>query len=146
MSQRQFATASEAERAFYEALEQADLEGVMAVWATDEEVICIHPSGPRLEGFDAIRESWRQVFSQGNRLKFRLTDVRKFEGMLFAVHVLCEWVSEASTPRQSAPVFATNTYVLTDRGWRMVLHHASPAPQGAMPDEETKRDMRALLH
>ena len=146
MSQRQFATAAEAEMAFYEAVEQADLDGVMAVWATDEEVICIHPGGPRIEGFEAIRDSWRQMFSHGNQLRFRLTEVRCFEGMLYSVHVLCEWVSEADTPRQRAPVFATNAFLLTDHGWRMVLHHASAAPQAVAQEQDTKRDVRARLH
>jgi ketosteroid isomerase-like protein len=145
MITRQFATAAEAEAAFYEALERGDLEAVMAVWATDEEVICIHPGGPRIEGYDAIRDSWRQVFSQGNRLRFRLTDLQCFDGMLYSLHVVCEWVAEASNPSQSTPVFASNAYLLTDRGWRMVLHHASPAPQH-IPAQEDPRDARVLLH
>ena len=41
-------TAQDAENAFYEALEHGDLEGMMAVWAEDEEIICVHPTGPRL--------------------------------------------------------------------------------------------------
>jgi ketosteroid isomerase-like protein len=145
MNPRLFATAAEAEMAFYEALEQGDLEGVMAVWATDEEVICIHPGGARIEGFAAIRDSWRQILVQGSRLRIRRSDVQRFEGMLYSVSVLCEWVADAANPRQSTPVFATNAYLLTDHGWRMVLHHASVAPHARAPDDDAP-EKRGLLH
>ena len=60
-----FPTAQDAENAFYEALERADLERMMAVWAEDEEIVCVHPGGPRLTGQDQVRESWRQIFAGG---------------------------------------------------------------------------------
>lgn len=145
MSNRQFATADEAEMAFYEALEQGDAEAVMSVWATDEELVCIHPGSLRIEGFEAIRDSWRQILGQGNRLKVRLSDIQRFEGMLYALHVLCEWAAEPGRTRQGTPVFCTNAYLLTDRGWRMVLHHASTAPQVAAVEPEV-RTSRGLLH
>ena len=44
----------EAETAFYEALEKGDLEAMMAIWADDEEVVCIHPGGQRLTGQSLI--------------------------------------------------------------------------------------------
>jgi ketosteroid isomerase-like protein len=145
MSTRQFATADEAEMAFYEALEQGDLEAMMGVWATDEELVCIHPGGPRIEGFEAIRESWRQILGQVGRLNVRLSDIQRFEGMLYALHVVCEWISETGKPRQGAPVFCTNAYLLTDHGWRMVLHHASSAPRVVAVEQEV-RESRGLLH
>ena len=43
-----FPTPQDAESAFYEALERADLEQMMAVWSEDEEIVCVHPGGPRL--------------------------------------------------------------------------------------------------
>ncbi|MDE3010235.1 MAG: nuclear transport factor 2 family protein [Pseudomonadota bacterium] len=146
MSPRQFATADEAEMAFYEALEQGDVEAVMAVWATDEELVCIHPGGPRIEGYDAIRESWRHILGPGNRLSIRLSDIQRFEGMLYAVHVVCEWAADPANPRQNPPVFCTNAFLLTDRGWRMVLHHASPAPRLAIGVDAEPREVRGLLH
>jgi hypothetical protein len=33
-------------------------------------------------------------------------------------------------------VFATNIYELTEGGWRMVVHHAAPAPEGEARAEE----------
>ena len=41
MSAKIFPTAQDAENAFYEALERCDLDGMMAVWAEDEEILCV---------------------------------------------------------------------------------------------------------
>ena len=49
MSDKIFPTAQDAENAFYEALESRDLDGMMAVWAEDEEILCVHPLGARLK-------------------------------------------------------------------------------------------------
>ena len=38
-------SAAEVEAAFYDALHRADLEALMALWADDEEIVCIHPGG-----------------------------------------------------------------------------------------------------
>ena len=40
----------EAARAFYEAFEARDVEAMMATWAEDEEIVCVHPGGSRLVG------------------------------------------------------------------------------------------------
>ena len=49
-------SAAEVEAAFYEALNRADVEALMALWADDEEIVCIHPGGPRLHGHAAIQQ------------------------------------------------------------------------------------------
>jgi len=144
--QAQFSTPAEVETAFYEAIEQGDLEGVMAVWAEDDEVVCIHPGGPRLEGYAAILDGWKQIFTHGSRLKFKLTDLNEHAGMTYAVHVLCEWVSDVANPLESTPVFATNAFTLTERGWRMILHHASAAPQNSVASEELPDPSTLVLH
>jgi ketosteroid isomerase-like protein len=45
-----FATPEDVETAFYEAIARADLVALMSVWADDEEIVCIHPTGQRLSG------------------------------------------------------------------------------------------------
>ena len=47
----------EAEARFYEALQAGDLDKLMAVWADDDEVVCVHPGGERVIGPAAIRAS-----------------------------------------------------------------------------------------
>ena len=67
LSKTIYTTPQQAEAAFYEALERADLEAMMAVWAEDEEIICIHPGGARLAGYAAVREGWREVIAGGRK-------------------------------------------------------------------------------
>jgi hypothetical protein len=49
------------------------------------------------------------------------------------VHSVYEHISVAGEPRSRAPVIATNIFLRTERGWRMVAHHASPAPVASEP-------------
>ena len=143
MSGRIFPTSQDAENAFYEALEHADLEGMMAVWSEDEEIVCVHPGGPRLCGQDQVRESWAQIFAGGGRTRVHITQQVSISGMMLAVHSVFErfTIPQAAAEAQPAPIVATNVYLRTPAGWRMIVHHASPAPaqpQPAPPDTGPK--------
>jgi uncharacterized protein (TIGR02246 family) len=128
VSNRIFPTAQDAENAFYEALERGDLEGMMAVWAEDEEIICVHPTGPRLSGQDQVRESWAKIFSGGAGPRVHITQQVAVTGMMIAVHSVHENFTLEGDARSQVPVVATNVYLRTAAGWRMIVHHASPAP------------------
>ena len=135
MITRNYGTPQDAEQAFYHAFELADLVEMMAVWAEEEEIVCVHPGGGRHSGVVEVRESWRQIFSQGPRLRFRLAGNRVFSGRMMSVHSIYEHVTVAGDTRPTNPVLSTNIYVLTDRGWRMLVHHASPLAPEAAPQE-----------
>ena len=133
-----YPTPEDAESAFYEAFERADLAGMMTVWAEDDDIVCIHPQGPRLTGFEAVRESWVQIFAGGaSRLRVRTVEARRFAGQSVAVHSVVEVLSVPGQQGPSQSVCATNVYELTDNGWRMVAHHASPLSESpsAQPEE-----------
>jgi ketosteroid isomerase-like protein len=145
MSGRIFPTSQDAESAFYEALERADLEGMMAVWAEDEEIVCVHPGGPRLCGQDQVRESWAQIFANGGRTRVHVTQQVSISGMMLAVHSVFEsFALEDAGAREQGhdtrppPVVATNVYLRSASGWRMIVHHASPAPGKAEPPPPAK--------
>ncbi len=141
-----FPTPDDAQTAFYEAFERGDLAAMMAVWAESDDVVCIHPNGPRLAGFETVRESWARIFAGGAQLRVRTTEARSFESQTLAVHTVIERVS---SPGENAPVtdvFATNVYELTEGGWRMVLHHAMAAPAAEAPAEEEAETSPHTLH
>ncbi|HEX5476681.1 MAG TPA: nuclear transport factor 2 family protein [Burkholderiales bacterium] len=149
MSEKLFPSAQEAENAFYEALERGDLEAMMAVWAADEEIVCVHPAGPRLTGPAQIRESWAAIFAGEARARLHLTQQVALSGVMFAVHSVQEnFILEG--PRQAdlrpAPIVATNVYLRTAAGWRMILHHASPAPGAAAEAPPPREASRRFLH
>jgi uncharacterized protein (TIGR02246 family) len=131
-----FATPDEAETAFYDAFERANLAAMMAVWSETDDVVCVHPHGPRLVGFDAVRESWMQIFANGATLRVRPSQQRRFDGQSVAVRTVLEQVSPTGENAQVSSVVATNVYELTPGGWRMVVHHASPLNEPAPAPEE----------
>lgn len=142
-----YPTPEDAETAFYEAFERSDLAGMMTVWAEDDDVVCIHPQGPRLLGFEAVRDSWVQIFAGGtSRLKMRTVESRKFSGQSVAVHAVVEVLSVPGQQGPTQSVCATNVYELTDHGWRMVVHHASPITEPAPQPADDAPDSPRTLH
>ena len=133
MTTRIFPTAQDAENAFYEALEHGDVEAMMSVWAEDEEIVCVHPTGPQLVGQDPVRESWRRIFGGGAGARIQVSLQAVTTGVMFAVHSVLESFAVEGQPRGASAV-ATNVYVRTPAGWRLLVHHASPAP-GQSPSQ-----------
>jgi ketosteroid isomerase-like protein len=134
-----FASPLDAESAFYEALTKGDLDAMMAVWADDDDIYCVHPNGARLSGVERVRESWRQIFASGQSLRFQLREQQQVQGMMLSVHSVYEYITVAGEGRPRGPVIATNVYLRTERGWRMVAHHASPAPATVSAEPEPRR-------
>jgi ketosteroid isomerase-like protein len=143
MSVRIFPTPQDAENAFYESLERGDLDLMMAVWAEDEEIMCVHPAGPRIAGQEQVRDSWRRIFASGQRLRVQIAQQVTASGMMVAVHSVHEVITVAGETRPRPPVIATNVYLRTAAGWRMIVHHASPAPG---PAAEPPDDPPKILH
>ena len=137
MSDPSYATSKEAESAFYEAFQRADVEEMMKVWAEDDAIICIHPMGPRHLGRRAVARSWRDIFAGGPQLRFELAEVAcTIDGDL-AVHCVYEVIRQDQAPDRRSLVLATNIYRSTGRGWRMIVHHASPGVAPPAPAEDT---------
>jgi ketosteroid isomerase-like protein len=142
MTRAVFATAQDAENAFYEALERCDLEGMMAVWAEDEDIVCVHPGGPRLTGQEQVRDSWARIFAGGPRARLHISQQVAITAMMLGVHSVHENFSAQDAP--AVPVIATNIYLRTAAGWRMIVHHASPAP--GQPQSAPRAGAPRLLH
>lgn len=124
-----FATPESAEYAFYSAIEGINLDAMMAVWEPSETIICIHPMGPRLQGTQQVRESWQRIFTSGARLRFRIDGVYNVCQGDLAVHTIYEHITVLGADEQPVqPIIATNIYRHQQRGWHLVLHHASPGP------------------
>ncbi|HNU09855.1 MAG TPA: nuclear transport factor 2 family protein [Rubrivivax sp.] len=121
------ASADEVEAQFYEAMQQGDLSRLMATWSDDEEIVCVHPGGVRVVGPQAIRASFEPMLADGG-VPVVPEQVRRLQGMGAAVHHLVERVT-VQTPGGPAQLYvmATNVFVRTAQGWRLVAHHASPA-------------------
>ncbi|RXZ36578.1 DUF3225 domain-containing protein [Oxalobacteraceae bacterium CAVE-383] len=126
-------TADDIEAAYYDALARADINALMLLWADDDEIVCIHPSAPRLVGHDAIRASWEAIFAHGG-LHIQPQRLHATQNVMGAVHNLIENVHREGHAVVDVHVLATNVYMKTAHGWRMVIHHASVA-EGSAPVE-----------
>ncbi len=129
-----FTSPQEVEAAFYEALERGDLDAMMNVWSEDEEIVCVHPGGPRLNGYALVREGWRRIFEGGTRLKVQLLALATVHAPFSAMHSVIEQISVIGQKHLAAPVVATNVYMRGALGWRMIVHHASPVPPSSIGD------------
>ena len=114
-------------QAFYQAFEARDLDAMMATWAEDEEIVCIHPGGMRHVGYESVRHSFEQLFSGNGKLSFRLDQIVVMETVGLAMQSTLEHVQAGDESTRGVAV-ATNVMMRTPSGWRVVCHHASPAP------------------
>jgi len=134
-----FATPAAVEEAFYDALARGDLHGLMSLWADDDEIVCIQPGGPRTTGVPAVRRAWASVLA--GRLDIRARSIQRYETLTTAVSSVIEEITVGSD--ESVRCVATNVFVKNARGWRIILHHASPAGDG---DEFAPVSTGAILH
>ena len=137
-----YATPETVEQAFYDALEAGDVDALMNVWSDDDEIVCIHPGGPRLVGARAIAASWREILGNGP-ISVRPSQAQVLQGSLVSVHsalsrvialVRTEGPSAGMPPATQAMtvnILVTHVFFKGAQGWRMVLHHASVTPEDA---------------
>ncbi len=136
-------TADDTETAFYEAMQQGDIERLMACWADEEEIVCVHPGGARLVGHAAIRAAFESMFIHGC-IKAVPERIRRMDAGVCSVHSVIERVELPSDDGPTmAWVLATNVYAKTVHGWRLLSHHASPGSRNE-PSESTGAP--GLLH
>lgn len=136
-------TPDDTEAAFYDALQHADIDRLMACWADEDDVVCVHPGGPRLLGQAAVRASFEAMFAKG-AVMATPEKLHRHEDAHSSVHSVIERVAVLSDdgPRH-AYVVATNVYVKTPQGWRLIAHHASPGTRAEPPDPSNPKP---LLH
>ncbi|MDO4636719.1 MAG: nuclear transport factor 2 family protein [Lautropia sp.] len=136
-------SANLAQDSYYQAMVDADLDALMSVWVNDDAVLCILPSGERLSGLEAIRETHEEVFSQGG-VHVTWHELQSFETATVSVHHVIEQFD--FNPPDEAPqrflAYATNVFLRTSLGWQLMLHHASQAGD----DIELSTPAPAQLH
>src|SRR6202162_6589485 len=103
-----FTTPQDAAAAVYRAFESKDIDAMMAAWAEDEEIVCVHPGGPRLVGFDAVRLGWEQIFAGETKLLFRLDEIVVLETVGMALQSAIEQVTVGDNPTQRGTAVARN--------------------------------------
>lgn len=141
-----FTTAEDAEDAFYEAIGRGDLDALMSVWADDEEIVCIHPTGQRLVGHEAIRDSWRIIFANNPRLTVHVKHSARWKGVLLDVHSVIETLYLGDEPTPHGPMLSTNVFQRGANGWRLLSHHTSAAADAVETGAEAHGSSLRTLH
>lgn len=129
----QYATAQDAEDAFYDAIDDRDAERLRGVWDDSPDIACLLPMQPLLHG-EQVHTAWEPLFAADMRLDMQIRHVRWLELDDLAIHYVEELVTIPGHAPQP-PVLATNIYRKGAEGWHMLLHQNSPAPPppGSVP-------------
>jgi uncharacterized protein (TIGR02246 family) len=122
-----FTTPQDAEDAYYDAIDEKDLETLMAVWEASDEVLCLLPMMAAQRGKDAIRKQWEPLMQGEVVLDIQTKHLAWIETPDLAIHLIEELVQNPGQ-NTSQPVYATNIFRRTEQGWRLLMHQNSPTP------------------
>lgn len=125
-----FSTPEAAEAAFYAAFETRNLDAMMAVWADDDSIACIHPLSAPLDGRAAVSAGWRSMFEAAGQFRIKVEIAHEIREATRAVHIVREYLVIGQEAGPRPPILATNLYRKQGEGWNLVLHHASPLQVG----------------
>ncbi len=114
---------------FYAALETLDLGAMEQLWTHSGWVRCVHPGSDMVEGWEAVRASWERIFSHTRWLRVTPTSVSTALFGELGLVACSENITAADEGDVGVAVAqATNIFRRTPDGWRLIHHHASPAP------------------
>ncbi len=121
-----------ANEAFYVAFATRDIVAMEAAWADLPGLTCIHPGWAALIGRDRVMASWRSILVNPEAPNITFHDAAAHRAG-DAGYVTCIELAD------TVPLAATNLFVRRNGVWRMLHHHAGPAPAprartaGALP-------------
>lgn len=122
----------EANARFYAAIEELNLGAMDAVWAHAGWVRCVHPGRDVVEGWPDVRATWERIFAGTRWLRVTPTSVAVAVFGDLGVVACSENITTSEDGDGDdvgvAVAQATNLFVRTGDGWRLMHHHASPAP------------------
>ena len=118
--------------AFYNAFIARDIVALEILWASNAQVVCIHPGWPPLYGREAVMRSWTDILSSPNSPKIVCKDAKTHFLTDNICYVTCfELIGGGAT-------VATNMFLKEGDSWKMIHHHASPT--SALPSEKDDED------
>ena len=108
-----------ANRAFYDAFNERDVEAMAELWAQSDDVTCIHPHRAIIEGHQEVMRSWRAILHNPDqpRIVFA-TEAPRIVGDIGIV--------AGREVVAGVPIVATNLYRREAGTWKIIHHHGSP--------------------
>lgn len=124
-----FMTPQDAEDAYYDAIDECDLDGMMAVWEDSEAINCLLPMQPMVQGRKAVRSAWSGLLRPEMRVDVTVHSLQWIEQGEIAIHLVEETVRLVDQPEHAQPpIYATNIYRRDANGWHLLTHLNAPAP------------------
>jgi ketosteroid isomerase-like protein len=143
MTDSAFPSPEAAEAAFYAAFEARSLDAMMAVWADDDRIACLHPLAAPLNGRAAVAAGWQSMFEAAGQFRVQVELAHDIREAGQVIRIVREYLTIGQETAPRPPILATNAYRKEVDGWRMVLHHASPLQVGGASPSRTPP---AVLH
>ncbi len=130
-----YKTAADAEDAYYDAIDESDLEKMMSVWENSPQVACLLPMQPMHHGVEAIRRMWKPMLDPQLKVDITVNHLQWIEEGNIAIHILEEMVTLVANGERQPPIYATNVYRKAADGWHLLMHlnAPSPPPPGSTP-------------
>lgn len=128
-------TPQEAEDAFYDALDEGDLNKLLAVWAESDDISCLLPMYPMIRSRQDVTDLFERLFSRGHGVSLAITHIDWIQTADIAIHQVEETILEppSDTPPPS-PFYGTNIYRKDKTGWRLIVHLNAPTPPPPPPE------------
>lgn len=127
---RIFATAQACEDAFYDAIDDRNVDMMTRVWDDSPDIACLLPMQPFIHG-GQVRTMWRDLLRSTIPLSIQVRHVQWVDLGDVAIHYVEETSALPAPPGTTPPpLYATNVYRHRgDGGWTMILHqNGPPAP------------------
>jgi ketosteroid isomerase-like protein len=130
-------TPQEAEDDFYDALEESDLNRLLSVWADSDDICCLLPMYPLIQGRKGIEDVFSHLLSQGQGVELSVTHLGWIQTNDIAIHQVEETIQKVppGTP-PPPPFYGTNIYRKGESGWHLIVHQNSPTPPPPPPELE----------
>jgi ketosteroid isomerase-like protein len=128
-------TPQEAEDAFYDALDEGNLDQLLAVWADSDDICCLLPMHPLIQSRQAVTDLFTHMFSRDHGVSLAITHLSWIETDDIAIHQVEETVLTPSPDKPPTPPFyGTNIYRKDNTGWRLIVHQNAPTPPPPPPE------------
>ncbi len=128
-------TPQEAEDAFYDALDEGDLNRMLSVWAEADDICCLLPMHPMIQGREAVTGVFTHLFSEGHGVSLSIAHLGWIETDDIAIHQVEETIEDPPADRHTPPPFyGSNIFRKDNTGWRLIVHLNAPTPPPPPPE------------